>query len=55
MSVTEEAARRTDPNDELYDKHIRTARKNGIHMLNAVYSYMTRRRRVPDQAAHERR
>ena len=40
MSVTEEAARRTDPNDELYDKHIRTARKNGIHMLNAVYSYI---------------
>lgn len=40
MSVTEEAARRTDPKNELYDKHIRTARKNGIHMLSAVYSYI---------------
>lgn len=40
MSVTEEAARRTDPDDELYDKHIRTARKNGTHMLSAVYGYI---------------
>lgn len=40
MSVTEEAARRTDPNDELYSKHIRTARKNGIHTLSAVYRYI---------------
>lgn len=39
MSVTEEASRRTDPNDELYSKHIRTARKNGIHMLSVVYRY----------------
>lgn len=40
MSITEEAARRTDPDDELYDKHIRTARKNGTRMLSAVYSYI---------------
>ena len=40
MSVTEEAARRTDPDDQLYDKHIRTARKNGTRMLSAVYSYI---------------
>lgn len=40
MSVTEEAARRTDPDDQLYDKHIRTARKNGTRMLSAVYCYI---------------
>lgn len=40
MSVTEEAAQRTDPDDQLYAKHIRTARKNGIHMLSAVYHYI---------------
>lgn len=40
MSVTEEAARRTDPDDQLYDKHIRTARKNGIHTMHAVYGYI---------------
>lgn len=40
MSVTEEAARRTDPDDQLYDKHIRTARKNGTRMLSAVHSYI---------------
>lgn len=40
MSITEEAARRTDPDDELYDKHIRTARKNGTRMLSAVYRYI---------------
>ena len=40
MSVTEEAARRTDPNNELYDKHIRTARKNGEHTRSAVYRYI---------------
>lgn len=40
MSATEEAARRTDPDDQLYDKHIRTARKNGIHTMHAVYGYI---------------
>lgn len=39
-SVTEEAARRTDPDDQLYDKHIRTARKNGEHTRSAVYRYI---------------
>lgn len=40
MSVTGEAARRTDPDDQLYDKHIRTARKNGTRMLSAVHRYI---------------